>query len=165
MSKTIAAVSLALCMLAAGTSAHAQELTKQVKIDRILELMNTEASVNQMLDQMTGMVTSQMKTAMPNATPEQLAQAQEVQKKMMELIKSRISWEKMRGEYARIYGEIYSDEEINGMLAFYESPAGRGFVQKMPLLAQKTMAISQAQMGDLMPEIMRIVRESMPKKQ
>jgi uncharacterized protein len=165
MSKTTAVLSLALCMIAAGTSAQAQELTRQAKIERILDLMNTEASVNQMLDQVIGTMTSQMKTAMPNATPEQLAQAQEMQNKMMELVKSRMSWAKMRVEYSRIYGEIYSDEEINGMLAFYESPAGRGYLQKMPLMVQKTMAISQTQMGDLMPDIQRIVRESMPKKQ
>src|ERR1019366_730538 len=123
------------CLLA-GTAAQAQELTKQAKIERILDLTNSQASVDKMLDQMTGMITSQMKAQMPKATPEQLAQTQEMQSKMMELIKSRLSGAKMRDEYIRIYGELYSDEEISGMLAFYESPAGRGFLQKTPQVTE-----------------------------
>lgn len=165
MPKTIASFAIALCIVAAVIPANAQELTKQAKIERILELTNSQASVDKMLDQMTGMITAQMKAQMPKATPEQLAQVQEMQTRVMELVKSRMSLTKMREQYVKIYTELYSDDEINGMLAFYDSPAGRGFLQKTPLLAERMMAASQTQMGDLMPEIMRIVQESARRKQ
>jgi hypothetical protein len=163
MSKLIASLFFA-CMLAA-VPGQAQELTKQAKIERILDLTNSQASVDKLLDQMTSMINSQMKTQMPKATPEQLAQAQEMQSKMMELIKSRMSWTKMRDSYVKVYADLYSDSEIDGMLAFYESPAGRGYLEKMPLMTQRIMMASQTQMGDLMPEILRIIQESAQKKQ
>jgi len=110
------------------------------------------------------MVNTQMKAQTPNASPQQLAQAQEFQSKLMGLVKSRVSWEKMRPEFVRIYSETYSDDEINGMLAFFQSPAGRGFLGKSPVITQKVMAFSQSQLGDLMPEIQRMVKESAQKK-
>ena len=163
MSKIIASLFVA-CMFIA-VPGQAQEPTKQAEIERILDLTNSAASVDKILDQMTSMINSQMKAQMPKATPEQLAQAQEMQNKMVELIKSRLSWTRMRAEYVKVDADLYSDSEIEGLLAFYESPAGRGYLEKMPLMAQRMMAASQAQMGDLMPEIQRIMKESAQKKQ
>jgi hypothetical protein len=153
---------LAAMALLSIVPVSAQPLTKQAKIEKILDLTNSQASVNQMLDQMTASMNSQMKTQMPNATPERLAQMQEMQRKMLDLVKSRISWEKMRPEMVRAYSETYTDDEVNGILGFYESPAGQSFLKKSPMLMQKVMAVSQAQMADLMPEIQRIVKESAP---
>jgi hypothetical protein len=156
---------LAICLVPGVLAVNAQELSKQVKIEHILDLMNAQATMDQTLDQMTAMINDQIKAQSSNATMEQLARAQEFQRKLMELVKSRLSWQKMRPDFIRIYGETYSDEELNGMLAFFESPAGQGFLKKTPMLTQKVIAVSQAQLGDLMPEIQRLARESFPTKQ
>jgi hypothetical protein len=156
---------LGFCMLVFGVLAQAQTLTKEAKIERILELTQSESTVSKSFDQVVGMMTNQMKTMMPNQTPEQLARMQALQTKLMDLMKSRLSWAKIHPEYVRIYNKIYSDEEIDGMLAFYESPAGRGFIEKTPMLTQEILKVTQAQMGDLMPEIQRIVKESAAPKQ
>jgi len=42
--------SLAICILVGGLPAHAQELSRQAKIETILDLMNSQASVDQMFD-------------------------------------------------------------------------------------------------------------------
>ncbi len=153
---------IAILALAGSIVSSAQELTKQAKVEKILDLTNSQATMNQMLDQITASMNGQLKAQIPNATPEKLAQMQEVQKKLMDLVRSKMSWDKMRPEMVRIYTETYSDEELTGMLAFFESPAGQGFVKKTPLMAQKMLAVSQKQMGDIMPEIQRIVKESAP---
>lgn len=157
-------VSLALCFLACALPVGAQELSKQAKIERILDLTNSQAMIERTFDQITSMIDSQMKAQMPNASSEAMARTQEIQKKLMDLMKSRFSWEKMRPEFVRIYGETYSDEEIDGLLAFYQSAAGQGFIRKSPELTQKILAVSQSQLGDLMPEIQRITKEAAEKK-
>jgi hypothetical protein len=167
MRKIVRAPSLSFSVAAAITAAmlgvlpvHAQEMSKDAKIERILELTNSQATFNQLIDQMTTMMSKQLKTQMPNATPEQVAQAQGLQSKVMELLRTRISFEKMRPELLKIYGTTYSDEEIDGMLAFFQSPAGQGYLKKVPALTQQIMAITQAQLGDLMPDIQRLSREA-----
>jgi uncharacterized protein len=141
--------------------ASAQGLSKEAKIERLLELTNGQATMNQMFEQMKTMMAPSPIPA--NATPEQQAKAQQFQTKILDMMKSRINWEKLRPEYVKAYSETFSDEEIDGILAFYESPAGRAMQAKMPIFVTKIMALTQAQMKDLMPEIQRITKETLQK--
>jgi hypothetical protein len=61
----------------------------------------------------------------------------------------------------KAYSETFSEEEINGILAFYESPAGRAMQAKMPMFTSTVMVLAQTQAKELMPEIQRITRESL----
>ena len=155
--KTAALVILAL--LVSVLNAGAQQLTKEAKIQRLLDVMNADAMIDQMLEQIKAMTASQVP---PGTTLEQAAKAREIQSKILDLVKARISWEKMRPQYVRLYGETFSEEEISGMLAFYESPSGRAMLAKMPALVTKVMEVAQAQMKDLLPEIQRVIREAVP---
>ena len=141
----------------AASLAGAQGLSKEAKIERLLALTNAEATINQLFEQVKTMA-SQMPSA---GTPEQRARALELQARILDLVKSRLSWDQMRPLYVKVYSETFSDEEIDGILAFYQSPAGRAMLEKMPTLLPKVMAAAQAQMGDLMPEIQRLVREGL----
>jgi uncharacterized protein len=141
----------------AGCLASAQELTKQVKIERILAATNADATMTQVFNQIKTMTAS----AVPaGTTPEQQVKSQEAQNKILDLVKSRMNWDKMRPQYMKIYDETFSDQEISGIFAFYQSPAGHAMVEKMPTLISKAMAVVQSQMADLMPEIQRITKEA-----
>jgi len=154
-------LAFALALLAAAPFTGAQELTKEAKIERLLTVVNADNMIDQMLDQIKAMSASQLP---PGTTPAQAAQAREIQNKVMDLVKARISWEKMRPQYVKLYAETFSDEEISGMLAFYGSPAGHAMLEKMPTLLTKIMQVAQGQIQDIMPEIQRIIRESPPNK-
>lgn len=148
---------LGFVLTIAAALAGAQELSKQAKIERILALTNADAMMNQVFNQMKA--TSAASLA-PGATPERRAKAQQTQEKIMELIKTRMNWEKMRPHYVKIYDETFDAAEIDGMFMFYQSPAGRAMLEKMPALMGKTMAFVQTQMAEIMPEIQRISREA-----
>jgi uncharacterized protein len=148
---------LTLTILVVGPFAGAQELTKQAKIERLLDAMNADATINQLFDQIKAMTAAQIP---PGATPEQTAKAREVQDKILDLVKSRISWEKMRPSYITLYSETFSDEEVSGILAFYQSPPGRAMLAKMPALLTKLIQVAQTQMAELQPDIQRILREA-----
>ena len=151
-------------VLLATFLATAQGLSKEAKIERILALTYGQATFDRMFEQIKTQMVASTSAAMPsNTTPEQRAKAQEVQTKILDLMKTRMSWEKMKPEYMKLYSETFSDEEVDGMLAFYESPAGRAMQAKMPMLLSKVMALAQAQVGELMPEIQRITREAQQK--
>jgi uncharacterized protein len=144
----------------AGALASAQELTKQAKIERLLTVTKADAMLDQTLNQMKGMMASQIPQG---GTPEQQARARELQGKILDLVTARMGWDKMRVEFVRIYDELFSEDEINGILAFYQSPAGRATLEKMPQLMTKAMAYAQSQMADLLPEIQRITKEASQK--
>jgi hypothetical protein len=140
--------------------ASAQGLSKEANIERLLELTNGQATMNQVFEQMQAAMAP---TIPASATPEQRAKAQELQSKILDLMKSRMSWEKVRPAYVKAYSETFSEEEINGILAFYESPAGRAMQANMQIFISKVMALSQALASELIPEIERITKESLGK--
>ena len=147
---------LTIVVLASGLLASAQEPSKEAKIARLLALMKAEALTDQVFEQMKAETAS---ISAPNASEKERAHAREIQAKIMDLVKDRMSWEKMRPVYVKMYSETFTDEEIDGMLAFYQSPAGRAMLEKMPQLVAKIMALAQSQMAGLMPEIERLVKE------
>jgi hypothetical protein len=163
MPRLIPALALALCIVAAPP-ARAQELTRQAKIERILDLTGSQSTLNQIFDRFAASFDAQMKARFPNATEQQLAQTRDLRDKLIELMKERVTWDKMRPQLVKIYGDTFSDEEIDGLLAFFQSSAGRSYVTKLPALTQQIVAYSQEQVTALMPEIQRLAREAAQKK-
>ena len=161
MQRTSLLLAIFLALSVAFTGAKAQENTKTAKIEELLKLTNAEAMSQQMYGQIRAMTTRQLDT-MSGSEEAKTAAAQTVDK-LMSRLQERLSWAKMKPEYVRLYDEVYSDDEISGILAFYKSAAGEAFVKKMPVLITKSMEISQRQMSDLMPELQRIVKEGAEK--
>ena len=68
--------------------------------------------------------------------------------------------EKMRADYVAIYAETFTEEELRGMVEFYQSPVGRKLIEKTPELMRRSMMITQKQMADMMPKVEAAVREA-----
>ena len=161
MKRTSLLLAISLALSGAFIGAKAQENTKTAKIEELLKLTNAEAMSQQMFGQMRAMTTRQLDTM--SGSEEAKAAAAQTVDKLMSRLQERLSWAKMKPEYVRLYDEVYSDEEITGILAFYKSAAGQALLKKMPILMTKSMEIGQRQMSDLMPELQRITRDAAEK--
>lgn len=75
-------------------------------------------------------------------------------------LQEELGWEQMRSLYTQIYQESFTEEEINGLIDFYQSPAGVAFVNKMPAVMQKTMQLTQSRMGPLIQKIEKITEQA-----
>ena len=146
-----------IVLVSRPTPALADEASKNAKIDEMLRLTHVDRTIGQTLDSMEKMVTSQMAKA--DLTAEERQHAEDVQSKMMALIAARLSWQNAKASYVKIYAETFSESEIDGILAFYKSPAGEAMLDKMPLLMQKSMEVSQQLMVDIMPQIQHMTEE------
>jgi hypothetical protein len=152
---------LAVVALLLGTSvALAQDAGKTAKIEEMLRLTKTDEMMQQVMSQMKTMSMDQFEKNLP---PEEKAKAREQQQKIFDLVSAKMSWEKFKPAIVQIYAEVYTDEELDGILAFYRSPAGHAMIEKMPQLMSRTMAVAQKLMGDIQPEIEKMVKESAPK--
>ena len=70
---------------------------------------------------------------------------------------------KLKPMFVQIYAELFTEEEINGIVSFYKSPAGKAMIEKMPQMMQRMMPMMQKLMGDLQPEIKKIIEEAKQK--
>ncbi len=155
-------VSVIFLLLLNSLSASAQETTKTAKIEELLKVTNAEGMLQQVYSQIRTMTAKQV-AATADSSPEAKAEAAQAADKLIAQIQEHIGWDKMKPEYIRLYDEVYTDEEISGILAFYKSPAGQAFLTKMPQLMAKIMEVTQRQMVELTPEIQRITKEAAEK--
>jgi hypothetical protein len=157
MKSSVIALFAGIVLFWSPANALADDASKNAKIEQMLELTHVDRMITQMLPQMQSVVAAQM--AKTDMSPEQRQQAEALQQKMMAMIADRLSWEKAKASYVRIYSETFSESEIDGILAFYKSPTGQAMLDKMPQLMQKSMEISQQLMGDLMPQIQQMTEQ------
>ncbi len=143
-----------LLILLAGLPASAQQ-SKQQKIQRIIEITSPDTVVTEVVNQVDGM----MKQIRPNPTPQQRARQQAALEKIAKISKERML--KIRPDLVKVYAETFTDEEIDGMLAFYETPAGRASVTKIPLINTRMAGLIQAEMNALGPEINKIAEDAL----
>jgi hypothetical protein len=165
MKTLIASLALACCATLAQAAPPSDE-----SIEQLMELTGTA----RMLDHMEGMIEPMMRKVMADSqqealqhggkgtlTPEQQAVLDAIPTKFAALIREELAWDKMKPAYVRIYRESFEQDEIDGLIAFYQSPAGQAMVRKMPTVMAKSMDLTQAQMRTLMPKLNGLMRESM----
>ena len=79
--------------------------------------------------------------------------------KMATVLQDELAWEKLEPMYIRHYEDVFSEEEVDGMLSFYRTPVGQAVVGKMPALMQKTVLDLQSMALGLSPKFLKIQQE------
>lgn len=79
--------------------------------------------------------------------------------KFADQIAARMDWQKLKPDYIKLYADVFEEEEIDGMVAFYKTPAGHAMIEKMPTLLARSTEIAQRQMAGIMPEIQKTVED------
>ncbi|MBK7929660.1 MAG: DUF2059 domain-containing protein [Bryobacterales bacterium] len=151
---------LAVVIALSSAAVFAQDAklsAREVKVEQLLTLTGVDSQTDKLMDQMFKMAVANFPT---DAPPEVRAKLEEMQTKVFALISERMSWQKMKPVYVKLYAEVYTDEELDGMIAFFSSPAGRSMTAKSPILMQRSMQVVQSLMGEVLPEIKRITAEA-----
>jgi len=163
MRHLLAASLLSLCV--ASLPAQATE-PSQASIERLLVVAQAQKNNAAVLEQVKGMLQPMFEQALGTRamTADQREQAQgfmqEFSRKMVPILEEELAWGRLKDMTAQIYAQSFNQEEINGLIAFYESPAGRAFVEKMPVVMQKSMIAMQQRMGPLLQRITQAVNET-----
>jgi len=131
-------------------------------VETLLTVMKTEA----MLDSMYTSVEQIMRQSMQQATggkpitPEQQRFLDAAPGKFVAVMKSELTWDKLKSQFVQLYVETFDQEEIDGLLAFYRSAPGQAFINKMPRVMQKSMVIAQSQMQTLLPKMKAAIEQA-----
>jgi uncharacterized protein len=142
---------IGVALLWCASPVRADEASKAAKAAELLQLTQGD----QMMKMMEPMMKGMMAQADKDMPAEQRAKVGEMQEKIMALIVESLN--KAKPALAKVYTDTYTEEEIDGILAFYKSPAGKSFLQKMPEVMQRSMPVMMQMMSDLQPEIKTMV--------
>ena len=158
MKKLIAITGLCLISL----TAFADSKPSDASLNELLTITDSKALIDGMWPQVEAMMNNAAKQAIGSSTlnSEQTKVMQDANAKVAAVFKEEFSYEKMKPMMINIYKESFSQDEVDGMLAFYKSKAGQAVIKKMPVVMQSTMANVQAQMSSIMPKIQKIQQDA-----
>ena len=153
---------LALAALFASLNAHA-EPASQESVENLLAATKVESMMDSMYSGVEQMMRQSMKQAAQGKplSPEQQRIFDAVPTKFVAVMREEMNWQKMKPLYVQVYRDTFEQEEVDGLLAFYASPAGQAFVNKMPIVMQKSMALSQSLMQSLIPKMTAAMKDAM----
>ena len=161
MKKTLVSIYLLLTPFLCNAAQPSDE-----SIEKLLTVAHTQKMVEGMIPQIEAMMKS-MEDKMvdsQNLSPEENAKAKELAaattKKMMPIMKAQLSWENLKKIYFPIYRDSFSLEEIDGLIAFYSSPAGKAMVEKMPIVMQKSMAATQQLLVPMLQQMQKAMTDA-----
>jgi len=121
------------------------------KATELMQLMEITKHLDSTQEQMETF--AEQMVASQGLPPEQAKEAKALAKQSMnstfEAMKS-IPWEET---FAEIYASVFSEEELQGLIDFYQSPVGQKFLEKQPELMKTTMQKMQGEMAKIMPQI------------
>lgn len=73
-----------------------------------------------------------------------------------QLIRTELSWQQLEQPMIAIYSSVFTEEELQGIIAFYQSDAGQKMIKRQPELMQASMAVMQEQSMLLMPKLKQL---------
>ena len=138
---TIAGLVFAPAVLADEESHRqsAEQLLKAMHVDNQLQ-----TSINQMVD-------LQVKS-----NPQIAPQGDTIKK----FLYKHMSWESLKDELITIYTEAFTEAELKQVTAFYETPAGKKMVEKMPELMSKGMQLGLKRVQSNQSELRQMLEEA-----
>jgi hypothetical protein len=138
---------------------HADEASKVAKIEEMFRITRVDQLQSQMMDQLKSVLGNMFDQA--GVPAEVKASRKELDDEVFAIVKRRVSFEKLKGEFVRIYAENLTEEEIDSIIAFYKTPGGAALLEKLPNITKRSMELGQAQMKDALPEIQQAVEKFM----
>lgn len=125
--------------------------SKEKAVEKLMKVMKVKENIDKSLDN----VMSMQEKAFQNK-PQVIAEIKKFYKK-------NIGWEAQKADIINIYKELFSEKEINNLIAFYETPTGKKMVELEPKIQEKLMKMTMARMQKAMPELQKIIMEALQK--
>ena len=160
---------LALCATVASAADNASPAAtgspsippSEASIKQLLELAQARKLVDSVMKQMDTLMveTIQQATHGQQIPPKVQKDIDKRQAEVVAMMKDLLDWAKLEPIYIRIYQKTFTQPEIDGMIAFYGTPAGRAVVSKMPSAMQNTMDEMQQMMAPVMQKMQRMQQD------
>jgi uncharacterized protein len=139
----------------------------EASIRKLLEVTESRKLVDGMWEHVDasidGMV--QQVTSGQKMTPEQRKIFDDMRAQMFTVFKEQMNWEFMEKMMLDIYGKSFTQSEVDGMLEFYATPAGRSLITKMPVVMKHTMTAVTERLVAAQPRLQQIQRDAVAQLQ
>jgi hypothetical protein len=153
---------LAAVLLFHGATARADDASKHAKVKELFQLTSMQNRVDQIrvsaLAQARAFAVQQFASTGVSAQQDDKGLSAYYDK-LNALVAQSYNWTKLEPAYEQVYAELYTEDELDGILAFYKSPVGQAFLAKTPEATRQVLAISRQQFEALTPQIQKLTED------
>ena len=150
------------------------------QLAKLFDVMRIKQQMQSMKTMIPGMVQQQIQSAMKQTeadlpagsrlTPEKREKMQAIMNKYVGKAMDLYPADEMLTDMTSIYQKHLSKEDVEGLIAFYSSPAGQHLLDAQPVIAQEYMPLvmgkvgqrSQAMTKEMMKEMAEVAPKSKP---
>ena len=153
---------LLACLFLAGPAAANDAPASDESIQELLVITDAHKLIDTMKLQVQAMVRTSSKQAMQGQTmtPEKQAVLDRMQAKMEAALNEMLNWDSLQAMYLRTYRASFTQDELDGMMSFYKTPAGMAMIKKMPVVMHNVMGEMQGMMKPMQEKMQEIQRET-----
>jgi uncharacterized protein len=158
---------LAIALVVSCPAFAADTAANEASIRELLDVTDSKKLIEGVYTQMDGVMEQAMKKALDGkpVTPEQEKVMAEYRAKVVAITREELAWSQLEPVYIDLYSKTFSQAELDGMLKFYRSEPGKAVIAKMPLMMSNLMQTMTTHMQSIMPRIMNLAEEYVPKIQ
>jgi len=157
--KRVVVVAIAI-LITTGLAANAQDQSRRALAEELITLLKVQENAERSLAMMKQMLTAQIEQLRPltgkSSVPPEVSGQMD---KMIELVAQELSWDKLKDDYVSMYAELFTDQELKDLIAFYKTPTGQNFVNKQPELVKRSMDVSQKLLSQVIPKIQTLAQQ------
>src|SRR3984957_7771109 len=159
--KTIVCGFVSSLLLAAFAAFANDAPPSDASIQELTTLARSQEVFSGMKPQVDAMIASSMKEASQGQTitPERQAVLDRMRAKMGAAFDESYNAQSMQMVLLRVYQATYTQDEVDGLIAFYKTPAGQALINKTPLMMQNMMDEMRALMRPMTQRIAQIKNE------
>ncbi len=154
-------LAIILCAAAASLVA-ADPKPSEASVKELLVLSDSPKMLDMSKGQLATMAGGPVQQALQGKalTPEIKKTVEAGGAKIMATLNEGLKWEFFEPTFVEIYQSMMTQEEVDGIVAFYKTPAGKAMVQKLPQLMQASGQRMQQKLGPLMQQLQQISQET-----
>lgn len=144
---------LLLVLLCGSPRAVAQQTEARAQAAaELLDVIGYEREADEGMKQ----ILAQLSAGQPPGT------APSFQAAMEKFFEAHFTWEQLKPEYVRIYADLFTEEELRRMTAFYRTPTGQKLARLQTEIGLRSIEISQRIMQQHMPQLLEYLRAAEP---
>lgn len=146
---------LALAALATLPAAHADEASHRAKAEQMLSVTKSDSQMQTQLSALEARINelAKQQSGVTPLNPEQTKLTEAYQKQIHDITMDEVGWEKLHPLVLQYYVDSFTEAELDGILAFYKTPAGQALITKAPELAAKSTGMVQTRIRELQPKL------------
>jgi hypothetical protein len=133
------------------------EPATRATIEKLLQVTDAAAMMDQAYLQMDQVSEQMLKST--GTGLEKDPQAMQLMKDINALVRAEMSWDTLQEPMIALYGNVFSEDELLDIIAFYQTDVGQKMLKRQPELMQGVMVMMQQQMQQLMPKMKSLIEK------